>query len=241
MNAERCCRFQTGTDMLIGAFRFALSGLPAAGLTCGLMAVMNSVVETEFVPQPTDRNGATVSIYILEPAIICGGFRGDGANLFQLPIAPSYTEFRTTWRKVVSDPFWENPHEDQKAYRVSKPSFLEGALNADINAMPFHTENCHNSVRFAPPEFPPNFLKGNYSGSCKVSFAFDKAGNTRDIEITSCTDDMLSLPTRQAVAKWYRFQGNCRAASNPDQREIRTIRFDLRDEDGIVLPLPYGH
>lgn len=241
MNAERYCRFQTGTDMLIGAFRFALSGLPAAGLTCGLMAVMNSVVETEFVPQPTDRNVAAVSTYILEPAVICGGFRGGRANLFQLPIAPTYTEFKTTLHKVISDSEIENPHEDQKAYRVSKPAFLGLEMITDINAMSFRGGACHHSVRFFPPKFPPKFLKGNHSGYCKVSFAFDKAGNTRDIEITSCTDDMLSLPTRQAVAKWYRSQGNCRAASNLDQREIRTIRFDLRDEDGIVLPLPYGH
>lgn len=240
MNAERFCRSLAGTDMRVGAFRFALSGLPAAGLTCGLMAVMNSVVETEFVPRSTDRNAATVSTYILEPMIICGGFMGGGSKMFQLPVNQSYTELKKPWQKVVSDPFWENPHDDQKAYRVSKPAFLGLDRITDINAMSFRGGVCHHSVRYFPVEFPPSFLNGNHSGSCKVSFAFDNAGNTQDINIVTCTDDILSLPTRQAVAKWYRSKGNCSAASNLDERETRTLRFDLKDQSGTLLPLPHG-
>ena len=202
---------------------------------------MNSVVKTEFVPQPTDQKTKTLATNIPDPVLICGGFGGAAASLFASPSVPSRPGIKSRWRKAISHSFMKNPYDDQRGRKVPQPTFLGLEAIRDINAMSFRGGVCHHSVRFLPPEFPPKFINGNHSGFCRVSFAYGKNGLAQDLSVISCTDEILARPSLKAVRKWRRTGNGCAVASEWDQRETTKIRFDLRDEDGKVLPLPIGY
>jgi protein TonB len=90
------------------------------------------------------------------------------------------------------------------------------------------------------PVFPNRFLQGNVSGYCKIRFDISPEGQPMNIQTTLCTNSQLKSAAVKSVQKWKyspRIQ-NGRPVSRSGLET--TIRFDLRDERGNVLPLPSG-
>ena len=91
-----------------------------------------------------------------------------------------------------------------------------------------------------PPIFPNRFLQGDVSGYCKIRFDVSPEGQPMNIQTTLCTNTKLKSATVKSVQKWKyspRIQ-NGRPVSRSGLET--TIRFDLRDERGNLLPLPSG-
>lgn len=205
----------------------------AGGMTLTLAMVMKALVKTEFVPQPTDRYTTSTAAFIDEPIIICGGYRGSErltVRRFPLLVPP--------YQKTVSDQFLDNPHYDRQTYVAPKPDDLPTKLDVDISAISARELSCHwnHGVR-VPPKFPKAFLEGNSSGLCKVNFVYDENGQTSDVGVQNCTHLILESPTRKAVRRWQKVAGVCHPAISV-QRQFSTIRYDLIDESGKLLPLP---
>jgi outer membrane biosynthesis protein TonB len=92
-----------------------------------------------------------------------------------------------------------------------------------------------------PPTFPPSFLRGDNSGYCKVRFDVSPEGTPINVKATVCTSVYLESPTIKSVETWTYDPKivNDRAVMRNGVES--TIRFDLQDEDGDVLPLPSGY
>jgi hypothetical protein len=128
----------------------------------------------------------------------------------------------------------ENPHDGRQVYVPQKPENLLRKPDIDIRSVSVGGLSCdwNHGVR-VPPKFPKAFLEGNSSGLCKVSFVHDENGQTTDVDVRNCTHTTLEAPTRKAVTKWRL----CHPAMS-GQRQFSTIRYDLMDENGRILPLP---
>lgn len=92
-----------------------------------------------------------------------------------------------------------------------------------------------------PPISPPRFLSGDNSGYCKVKFDVSPEGAPFNINVIVCTTSVLETATVKNVQKW---------KYNPkivDGRAVSrsgvetTIKFNLTDERGRLLPLPSGY
>ena len=92
-----------------------------------------------------------------------------------------------------------------------------------------------------PPTFPPRFSQGNHSGYCTVRFDVSPQGQPINIETPICTSDLLKEPTIKFVQKW-KYRPKIKEGQPVERLGIETkIRFDLQEENGILLPLPEGY
>jgi len=213
-------------------WRYGLILPLAGGITFGLAMIMKASVSTEFVPQPTDRKSVLVASDIFNPTIICGGYRGhSNSKAFRLPLLiPPYT-------KVVSDPYFDNPHDHREAYVAPKPTFPISKIDIAMASVGYGTQVCTSHTLRLPPKFPIEFLTGDDSGSCQFSFAYSADGRVTEIDIINCTHENLTTPTLDAVKIWPPVSGDC-LNDKRGQRLLSTMRYDLMDENGKILPLP---
>jgi len=92
-----------------------------------------------------------------------------------------------------------------------------------------------------PPVFPARFLQGDVSGYCRVTFDISAKGAPINVQTTRCTNAQLASPTVKSVQKW-KYAPEIRDGRPVSRSGLETtIRFDLRDERGEVLPLPNGY
>lgn len=91
-----------------------------------------------------------------------------------------------------------------------------------------------------PPVFPTRFLQGDVSGYCRVKFDISAEGQPFNVETTACTNGQLRSPTVKSVQRW-KYAPEMRDGRTVSRTGLETtIRFDLRDERGDVLPVPSG-
>jgi len=213
-------------------WRYGLILPLAGGITFVLAMIMRASITTEFVPHPTDRKSSPVASYIFDPLIICGGYRGPSkSNVLRFPLlTPPYT-------KVVSDPYFENPHEDRKTYVAPKPRLSISKVDIGMASVGYGAQVCTSHTLRLPPKFPIEFLTGDNSGSCQFSFAYSPDGRVSEIKIINCTLESLISPTLDAVKRWPPVSGDC-LDDKRGQRQFSTLRYDLMDENGKILPLP---
>ena len=151
-------------------------------------------------------------------------------------------QFAAPQRPNVPDlcayPNMENPHDDRQTYIAAKPSLSKPKIDIEMRPVGLDMPSCIRQVSKLPPQFPPRFIQGNTSGFCKFSLNYNVDGRAVDIEIIDCTHGVLAAPTLQAVKRWQWFGSNCSEDNRQDQRQTQTIRYDLFDEDGNILPYP---
>jgi len=120
-------------------------------------------------------------------------------------------------------PVFETPKIDKQNFKIAV---------SDRDAQPL--------VRI-PPVFPPRFMQGNNSGYCKVRFDVSPEGQPFNVDAYLCTTKQIKSATVKSVQKWkYNpkiVDGRPVARSGVES----TIRFDLQDERGRVLPMPSGY
>ena len=92
-----------------------------------------------------------------------------------------------------------------------------------------------------PPIFPNRFLQGDVSGYCRVRFDISAEGQPFNVQTTTCTSGQLESATIKSVQKWkYAPKVHDGRAVSRSGLET-TIRFDLADDNGEILPLPSGY
>lgn len=131
----------------------------------------------------------------------------------------------------------KNPHDDRKIYVPPEPVLPLAEIDLERASVGYSDQNCTGHVMRLPPKFPPAFLDGQASGFCKFSYAYAANGRISDIEILNCSNRLLESPTVEAVKRWPPISGEC-LKERTGERQFSTMRYDLVDEDGNLLPLP---
>lgn len=84
-----------------------------------------------------------------------------------------------------------------------------------------------------PPQFPPKFLQGRYSGWVRVKFSVDEEGRVEDVIATDYSSKVLVDASIESVKAW-RYSPNAEQEKRKDIES--TIRFDLQGRNGARLP-----
>ena len=208
----------------------------AAAVTIGLGLIMRSIVETEFVPQSTDRMSTALATHvygqIYGQIIICGGHFDENSlpHLRSFLLAPPKPSQKPKGGVRIS----KNPNDIRKMYIAPRPDSSFSKIELKLKPEIPRNISCHGHVTRLPPKFPPRFVVGNHSGFCKIAFVYDETGHAAEIDIMSCTHESLEKSTRDAVQNWHA----CGDRPAAHQRQIITVRYDLMDEKGEFLPYP---
>jgi len=218
MSAARCCPFQLAINMHSVVRRYGLCAPLAGGVTLILGAVMQSAVATEFIPQLTDR-ASTIS----------------AANIYNQIIISDGDKKQWEWPQAVKPPpaIPRLPIEQEPIFEIiSEPLEWREEGTVDTKRPPL--------VRI-PPRFPTRFLKGDVSGYCHVRFDVSPNGQPYNVVTVLCTNSDLERPTIISVQKW-RYAPKIQNGRAVMQSGVEaTVRFDLMDENGVLLPLPEGY
>lgn len=213
------------------AFRFGTVVPLAAVMTIGLTISMAALIATEFSPQD---KAETVSFEInprvddiLEPKRT---ERPDPLKKVETPPAPPTVD--TIKTAAVNLPIVEVVGKKTE-FDIDKidlgPRLKTVSINKDVTPI-FRT----------PPVFPARFIRGDFSGYCRVRFDINPEGKPFNVEIRICTDNRLEKATIKSVQKW-KYAPQVEDGRPVSRFGLETkIRFEIRDERGELLPLPSG-
>lgn len=215
-----------------GAFRYGAIMPLAAVLTLGLTLTMAGLIATEFTPQQK-----------METATF--------------EINPKVQEIQDPERTITIDPLQEVevPPPPPALATVQTAAVdlpivevLGKKIEFDLGDLDFGNsfenviidQEVKPIVRI-PPIFPNRFLQGDVSGYCDVQFDISAEGKPFNVSATLCTNDQLKAPTVKSVLKW-NYAPEMRDGQSVSRTGLKTtIRFDLQDERGRLLPLPAGY
>ena len=206
--------------------------LPLAALmTIGLTVSMASLIATEFKPQ----DKLETANYEINPRVddILEPPRNEKPDpLKQVETPPPPPTIATLKTAAVSLPTIEVVGKKAE-FDFNKLDLGKGFKTVSI-------KRDLAPINRIPPIFPPRFTRGNFSGYCRVRFDINPEGKPFNVDTTICTDDQLKAATIKSVRKWQY------TPQVEDGRPVTrtgletTIRFDLSDERGAILPWPSG-
>lgn len=88
-----------------------------------------------------------------------------------------------------------------------------------------------------PPIMP---WQAKYSGHCQIMFDVASTGETKNVRIRGCTQEIFAEPALYAVSEW-RYLPAISGNQPVIRKDVKTkMTFRLRDQDGNVLPEPAG-
>lgn len=203
----------------------------AALFTVGLFLAMKGLISKEFQPQD---KGETASFEI-------------NPKVEDIKVIERETKIDKV-KKVITPPpppMIERAKADKPTEKIASiegaiPEFESPKIDASNFKITVSDRDAQPLVRI-PPVVPPRFLQGDNSGYCKVRFDVSPEGQPFNIEMKVCTTRILESASRKNVQKW-RYnpkivEGRPTARSGVET----TIRFNLEDERGRILPVPSGY
>ena len=215
-----------------GVFRYG-AVLPAAAiLTVGLTLTMAALVATEFTPQEKTET-ASYEINPLEDDLPDPIRRLELDPLREVEVPPPPPKLAVAKSDAVKEPIIEITGKEI----IFKKADLDIDTKFDLQPI---DKDPTPLVRI-PPTFPSRFLQGDVSGYCRVRFDVNPKGQPFNVTATICTSNQLKSPTVRSVQKW-KYAPKIQNGRPVSRSGLETtIRFDLKDERGEVLPLPSGY
>jgi protein TonB len=214
-----------------GPIRLLILTPLAALFTVGLFLAMKGLISKEFQPQD---KGETASFEI-------------NPKVEDIKVIERETKIDKV-KKVITPPpppMIERAKADKPTEKIASiegaiPEFESPKIDASNFKITVSDRDAQPLVRI-PPVVPPRFLQGDNSGYCKVRFDVSPEGQPFNIEMKVCTTRILESASRKNVQKW-RYnpkivEGRPTARSGVET----TIRFNLEDERGRILPVPSGY
>jgi len=214
------------------AVRYGIALPFAATVTVALTLSMAALIASEFTPQ----DKAEIASFEINPRVdpVPIAVRTEAPDpLKEVEVPPAMPKIETVKTASVDLPTIE--------VKGKKTDFTMDRLvfGKDIDIVPID-KNPTPQLRI-PPVFPNRFLQGNVSGYCRVRFDIGANGQPLNVKTTTCTNAQLKSPTVKSVQKW-KYAPEIRDGRPVSRSGLETtIRFDLRDERGQVLPLPSGY
>jgi len=239
-NAEMNTAAQNATEQNIskgkgpkgGVIRYGVVLPLAAVFTVGLTLTMAALVAAEFTPQ----DKTEVASYEINPVVddIKDPVREIRLEpLKKVEVPPPAPKLPTEKSGKYKEPIIEVAGKEIE-FKIADLDFVR---NFDIQTF---DKDPAPLVRI-PPVIPNRFLQGDHSGYCRVRFDISANGKPLNVTVALCTSKQLSAPSIKSVQKWNytpKIQ-NGRAVSRSGLET--TIRFDLKDKRGELLPLPKGY
>ena len=231
-NSGEGVAIETGAAIKTGnALRYGIALPFAATVTVALTISMAALIATEFTPQ----DKAESASFEINPRVddIREPVRTAEPDALKdvetPPPPPKIATFKTA---AVDSPIIEI---------LGKKTEFEMAeidFGAEVNIRVDTPPTPHVRI---PPIFPARFLQGDLSGYCRVTFDISAEGLPFNVKTTTCTNAQLSPPTVKSVQKW-KYAPEIRDGLPISRSGMETtIRFDLKDDRGQVLPLPSGY
>jgi len=203
----------------------------AAVLTVLLFLAMRALISKDFVPQ-------------------------DKSETASFEINPKVEDIKTIERETKVDqvkkvitppppPQIERAKADKPTEKIASiegaiPEFESPKIDASNFKITVSDRDAQPLVRI-PPQSPPRFLQGDNSGYCKVRFDVSPEGAPFNIQTTVCTTKVLERATIKNVQKWKYNPKIVDGRSVSRSGVETTIRFNLQDERGKILPVPAGY
>ena len=214
------------------ALRYGMSLPLAAAATIGLTLSMAALIATEFTPQDKAENASfEIKPHVEDILIFTPTEKPDALKDVETPPPPP--KIATDDAAKVDIPVIKFAGK-VTPFKMDKLSF-----GGDIDVVPMD-KHPTPQVRI-PPVFPNRFSQGNVSGYCRVRFDITAQGQPVNVETTMCTSSQLKSATVKSIQRW-KYAPEIRNGRAVARSGLETtIRFDLRDERGDVLPLPNGY
>ena len=212
------------------AVRYGVALPFAATVTVALTLSMATLIRAEFTPQ----DKAESASFEINPRVedIRNPDRVEQPDpLKKVETPPPPPRLETVQTAAVDSPIIEML--GKKTVFEMKKIDIETDVNIRVDTPPTP------HVRI-PPVFPTRFLQGDVSGYCRVTFDISADGLPFNVKTTRCTNAQLASPTVKSVQKW-KYAPEIRGGQPVSRSGLETtIRFDLKDERGNVLPVPSG-
>ncbi len=120
--------------------------------------------------------------------------------------------------------------------KTPRPEFIDIDLKQFLNLDTWSTKT-DDGPSYHGRSFTPIMLStATKSGHCKVMFDVDEKGNTFNIKITFCSEDLFVVPTIESVRRW-RYSPRIMNGKPVVRKRVATrISYKLMDEEGNPLP-----
>ena len=214
------------------ALRYGATIPLAAAVTIGLTLSMAALIATEFTPQDKAETASfEINPRVEDIMIFTPTEKPDPLEDVETPPPPP--------RIATDDAAKVDIPVIKVAGKVTPFKMDELSFGRDFDVVPID-KNPTPQVRI-PPVFPNRFSQGNVSGYCRVQFDITAQGQPVNVETTMCTSSQLKSATVKSVQGW-KYAPEIRNGRAVARSGLEaTIRFDLRDERGEILPLPSGY
>ena len=210
--------------------RWAVFTPLAALLTVILFLAMRALISKEFQPQDKGETATfEINPKVEDIKVIERETKIDKVKKVVTPPPPPQIERAKADKPTEKIASIEGAVPEFEAPKIDKQNFKIAVSDRDAQPL----------VRI-PPIFPPRFMQGNNSGYCKVRFDVSPEGQPFNVDAYLCSTRSIKSATVKSVQKWkYNpkiVDGRPVARSGVES----TIKFNLQDERGKVLPMPSG-
>lgn len=203
----------------------------AAVFTVLLFLAMRALISKDFVPQDkSDTASFEINPKVEDIKVIERETKIDQVKKVITPPPPPQIE------RAKAD----KPTEKIASIEGAIPEFESPKIDASNFKITVSDRDAQPLVRI-PPIAPPRFLQGDNSGYCKVRFDVSPEGQPFNITTTVCTTSVLERATIKNVQKW-KYNPKIVDGRSVSRTGVETtIRFNLQDERGKILPVPSGY
>ncbi len=203
----------------------------AAVFTVLLFLAMRALISKDFVPQDkSDTASFEINPKVEDIKVIERETKIDQVKKVITPPPPPMIE------RAKAD----KPTEKIASIEGAVPEFESPKIDASNFKITVSDRDAQPLVRI-PPVAPPRFLQGDNSGYCKVRFDVSPEGQPFNITTTVCTTNVLERATIKNVQKW-KYNPKIVDGRSVSRTGVETtIRFNLQDERGKILPVPSGY
>ena len=222
---------EASVSQMKNALHYGVALPLAAVVTIGLTLSMAGLIATEFTPQDKSETASfEINPRVEDIPDVVRLEKPDPLKTVETPPPPpTVATYETAEVKL--------PHREvtgkKTEFKMEKLVFG--------NDIPITIDTPPTPHVRVPPVFPARFLQGDVSGYCRVRFDISVEGLPFNVATTECTSGQLESATVKSVQKWKY------APQMKDGRPVSrsgletTIRFDLKDDRGELLPLPRGY
>jgi len=203
----------------------------AAVLTVLLFLAMRALISKEFQPQDKSETASfEINPKVEDIKVIERETKVDKVKKVITPPPPPQIE------RAKAD----KPTEKIASIEGAIPVFEAPKIDAQNFKIAVSDRDAQPLVRI-PPQIPSRFLSGDNSGYCKAVFDVSPEGKPFNVRTSVCTNRQLESATIKSIQKWKYNPKIVDGRSVSRSGVHTTVKFNLQDERGKILPVPSGY
>ena len=202
----------------------------AALFTVGLFLAMRALISKEFQAQDkAERTSFEINPKVEDIQVIERQTKIDKVKQVITPPPPPQIE------RAKAD----KPTEKIASIEGAIPEFEAPKIDAQNFKIAVSDRDAQPLVRI-PPQISSRFLSGDNSGYCKAEFDVSPEGKPFNVRNRLCTSRQLESATIKSIQKW-KYNPKIVDGRPVARSGVRTtVKFNLQDERGKLLPVPSG-